>query len=115
MPVMSKKFYTVSQGQTLLDIALEVYGDLEGVFTLIEQNPGLSQVEQSLSPGQQLLINETLAINTDIAFYFQTNELKINTGSEEIEEEVIIEGGLTSFDEVLLISNDNIVLKSIDQ
>jgi len=115
MQVMSKRFYTVSQGQTLLDISLEIYGDLEGVFTLIEQNPELSRVEEPLSPGQQLLIDSTQEVNTDIAFYFQTNQLKINSRGDEIEEEVIVEDGLTSFDEILLISSDNIVLKAIDQ
>ncbi len=115
MQVMSKRFYTVSQGQTLLDISLEIYGDLEGVFTLIEQNPELSRVEEPLSPGQQLLIDSTQEVNTDIAFYFQTNHLKINSRGDEIEEEVIAEDGLTSFDEILLISSDNIVLKAIDQ
>ena len=43
---------TVMQGQSLVDIAMQVYGSAEGVFTLAKEN-GLS-VTDEVSPGQVL-------------------------------------------------------------
>jgi len=43
---------TVMQGQSLVDIAMQVYGSAEGVFALAKEN-GLS-VTDEVSPGQVL-------------------------------------------------------------
>jgi hypothetical protein len=48
--------YTVKAGQSLLDIALEVYGDVQGLHWLIEDNALIFSACDRLRPGQKLLI-----------------------------------------------------------
>lgn len=47
--------YTAIAGQTLYDVALEVYGDIEGIWWLLEDNPGL-ELGLSLPAGLALSI-----------------------------------------------------------
>ncbi|MFC5408000.1 LysM peptidoglycan-binding domain-containing protein [Larkinella bovis] len=48
--------YVVKAGQSLLDIAVEVYGDVEGVHWLIEDNPMVYGATDRLRAGQVLVV-----------------------------------------------------------
>ena len=50
------KIITVKFGQTIFDIALQEYGDLEGIKTLLEDNEGLD-LSQELVEGSKLNIS----------------------------------------------------------
>ena len=47
--------YTAISGQTLFDVALEAYGDVEGVWWLLNDNPDL-KLGQTLQAGTKLNI-----------------------------------------------------------
>lgn len=115
MRPMSKSKYIVSSGQKLMDVALEVYGDITGIFKLLEDNPDLATVQDDLEGGQVLRIDSDKVVNKDVANYFSRTGQKVNTWSWEEQVDEPDENGLTSFDDVLLISSDEIVLKASDQ
>lgn len=49
---------TVKPGQSLIDIALEAYGKVEGVFSLLAINSGLLDAIHAMpEPGTQLLVH----------------------------------------------------------
>lgn len=112
---MSKRYYTIYEGQSLLDVALELYGDIEGVITLIEDNPDLSSLDDDLYPGQQLLIDSTKAINEDIAGYYQQEAIRLNSRSAADEAPVVDLSGLISQDDILLRDFNDEILKANDQ
>lgn len=60
----------VLAGQTLTDVALQVYGSAEGVFALATEN-GL-EVTDTLYPGQVLEYQPDKVINTGVAQYYTT-------------------------------------------
>ena len=51
--------YTVSEGQSLFDIAIEVYGHVEGVFWLLDDNPGISLTHR-------LKVGQVLSLRSDV-------------------------------------------------
>ena len=71
--------YQVLPQQSLFDIAIEVYGDVEGVFWLLADNPQLTGLTDRLRVGQPLQIrpeqvNPRQAKELDIYGPFQTIE-----------------------------------------
>ncbi len=112
---MSKRYYTIYEGQSMLDVALEVYGGIEGVFSLIEDNPELSSLDDELYPGQQLLIDSNRAVDEDIARYYTEKAIRINTKGLAGEAPVEELTGLISSDEVLLRDVNEDILKANDQ
>lgn len=100
----TKKKYTVTSGQTLMDVAIELYGDITGMLRLIEDNSSLRDINSDLQAGQVLKYDTSFAINEAVKTYFKARS--VNTG------EVNSIVGLISFDDVLLISFDNILLEA---
>lgn len=79
---MRKRPYTyiVSEGQTLEDVAITAYGDLEGVYLLALDNPGLSIGQDTqLVAGQKLRI-ASQPLSLDTVAYFEAREYRVNTG-----------------------------------
>lgn len=81
----SFKQVTVSEGQSLADIAIQEYGSMAGVFLIIEDN-GLTSVDAIPQPGTnlniRLLIEELGSSNRAIAKKFNTEQVKVNTGND---------------------------------
>mgnify|MGYP000006227300 CR=1 FL=1 len=71
----------VLSNQTLSDIALQVYGDIEGVFSLAVDN-GLS-VTDELHPGQVIEYYPEKVINKAIVQYYSAREIYPATLSKE--------------------------------
>lgn len=113
-PKSTKKRYIVSSGQTLMDIAIEVYGDITGILRLIEDNPALTTIDSELLSGQLLRYDSSYSVNQKVVDFYAAKGLNANTGTVE-EEEVVEETGLNSSEGTLLISFDSITLKAYDQ
>lgn len=63
----------VLAGQTLADIALQVYGSVEGVFVLAQEN-GL-EITDTLLPGQELEYQPENVLNKGVAQYYATERI----------------------------------------
>lgn len=72
--------YTVITGQNLYDVALHIYGSVEGIVDLMMSNPTLS-VDDRLHAGQELTYSDDYLIDEDVAAYFRTNGI-IPAGGE---------------------------------
>lgn len=68
----------VMEGQSIIDIALEQYGSVAGLVTLVRDN-NLS-ITQELDVDIPLLIDESKVINRDMVRYFRQENISINTG-----------------------------------
>lgn len=53
------KFIHVQEGQSLMDIAMQLTGSVEGIVSLLEVNPGLN-LEDDLFAGQKLYYQPTV-------------------------------------------------------
>lgn len=71
--------YKVISGQNLYDVALTLYGSIEGVFDLLACNSNLS-FDTSLTKGMVLNYHEDFVINQDIVSWFDTNRVKVKNG-----------------------------------
>lgn len=67
---------TVSEGQSLVDVAVQECGSLTALFDLADAN-GLA-ITDALTPGQVLALPAPTA--PDVASYFATRRQRINTG-----------------------------------
>ena len=63
--------YRITAGQNLYDVALHLYGSIEGVVDLLINNPGLS-FSTTLAAGQELVYTDDFVIRADVVAY---NEL----------------------------------------
>ncbi len=69
--------YTIKEGQTIFDVALQLYGDVSSVYTIIKDNPTqLASILERNLPGK--VIEYTIQDNV-IANYFSTNSITIAT------------------------------------
>lgn len=67
--------YTVKGSQNLLDVALQLYGSIEGVYDLLISNSWLS-MDTELKAGTVLTYHEYFAINSDIVSEIGNRKLK---------------------------------------
>ncbi len=58
--------------QTIADIALQEYGDVEGVFFIVEDNPTLLGITDNLHPGEEIQIRD-VRINGPMKEYLSQN------------------------------------------
>lgn len=79
------KKYIVKSGQNLYDIALMLYGSIEGVFDLLVSNPNIS-FNTILSKNMELDYHEDFVVNQDIVSWFDTNDIRVKNGKYEISE-----------------------------
>lgn len=73
----AEKELVAHAGQSLLDIALQEYGDIMAVFPLVTDN-GLD-ITQDLLPGQKLTIKRANILNPAVAGYYSRLAYKVNT------------------------------------
>jgi len=64
----------VRKDQTLLDIALQEYGGVNGVFFLVEDNKNLIGITDSVFEGDDLLIRKEI-INKQMVSYLREYEI----------------------------------------
>lgn len=75
--------YTVRSGQNIYDVALTLYGSVEGIFYLLAQNKWLD-LDTTLTSGQKLEYSEELAINNDIVIWLRENNIKCKNGQHSV-------------------------------
>ena len=78
---MSK--YTTKSGQNLYDVALTLYGSVEGIFDLLISNPNIS-LEAVLPKGTELEYHKDFMLNKDMVDWFDTNSVTIKNGNHQI-------------------------------
>lgn len=78
---MSK--YITKSGQNLYDIALTLYGSIEGIFDLLISNSDIS-FNTVFSTGTELEYHENFIINQDIPSWFDNNNIKVKNGKYDL-------------------------------
>ena len=69
----------IQEGQSLVDVALQELGSIEGLFALLGANPGLD-LDSDLEAGQKVLVNESDIVNQDIVDYYHRKGISPNGG-----------------------------------
>ena len=62
--------YTVKPNQNLFDVALHLYGSIEGLFDLLISNPDLNMTSE-LVYGQELVYHKDFILNESVVSEFQ--------------------------------------------
>lgn len=72
----------VKQGQSIMDVALEYYGSISGVLTIVEDNASVNSFSDDLQVGQELFVRD---VQHKYKRMFQINPPAINrsTWTEE--------------------------------
>lgn len=77
--------YVVKNGENIFDIAMKLYGGIEGLFDLVVSNQdainetGLS-LNDTLEAGTELNYTDDFAVNKDIANWLEKNGIKVRNG-----------------------------------
>lgn len=72
--------YKVRSGQNIYDVALTLYGSVEGIFDLLVSNEWLN-MDTKLSYGMTLNYHEEFAINKDIVIWIKDNNILVKMES----------------------------------
>lgn len=77
--------YTVKSGQNLFDVAMTLYGSIEGIFDLLTSNADREgqvplSYDTSLSAGDVLYYNSDFVINNSVKSHFEDNSIKVANG-----------------------------------
>jgi hypothetical protein len=75
------KTATVTEGQTLLDVAMQELGSPESIFDLADAN-GLA-ITAELTSGQALVIPTSLAARAELVAYYASRQHRINTATTD--------------------------------
>jgi hypothetical protein len=75
--------YTVTAGQNLFDVALHIYGSIEGIIDLMMNNISLS-FAGSLKTGDELEFTDGFVINPDIIAYYRMNNIVPANGERKV-------------------------------
>jgi len=67
------KEYTVRHGQNIYDVALQLYGSIEGVFDILVNN-GIG-LNDTLKPGDVIRYDENFRINPGMIKYMEDNRI----------------------------------------
>lgn len=78
------KLYTVRSGQNLYDVALTLYGSIEGIFDLLISNDDIS-LNSNLKHGQVLNYNEEFMIEQSIPDWFKSHDIVVKNGCHPFE------------------------------
>lgn len=72
----------VKQDQSIFDMSVQLYGSIEFVYKILEDNPSLANIHPQNITGFNLQYTEQKADNV---VYFATNKINITTGSPRID------------------------------
>lgn len=85
---MSKKV-TIQENQTLLDIAVQQYGDIDGVFNILSLNKEL-EFDKQLTPGDIIICDESDNIK---ASYFRNKTIATDADRKTATIDWILDNG----------------------
>lgn len=75
--------YIVKPNQNLFDVALHLYGSVEGLFDLLISNPDLSMTSD-LTYGQELEYHEEFILNPSIVSEFKNQNIVPSSGARKV-------------------------------
>ncbi len=75
--------YIVKPNQNLFDVALHLYGSIEGLFDLLISNPDLSMTSD-LTYGQELEYHEEFILNPSIVSEFKSQNIVPSSGARKV-------------------------------
>lgn len=75
--------YTVISGQNLFDVALHIYGSIEGITDLLINNPLLS-LASTLSSGQELIYSDEYLIDAEVVAYNRIHNIVPANGERNV-------------------------------
>lgn len=75
--------YIVKPGQNLFDVALHLYGTIEGLFDILISNPDIN-MNSELAYGQELEYHEGFVLNESIVNEFKNRELVPAGGARKV-------------------------------
>lgn len=75
--------YITKSGQNLYDIALAIYGSIEGIFDLLISNPDIS-FETVFTKGVELSYHEDFVLNKDVVNWLDNNNITVKNGNYKI-------------------------------
>lgn len=92
--------YIVKPNQNIFDVALHLYGSIEGLFDLLISNPELN-MSSDLQYGQQLEYHDGFVINQSIVNGFATQKITPSAGTRHVyfkqpKEDLLIVVGVNS-------------------
>lgn len=75
--------YVVTNGQNLYDVALHIYGSVEGIVDLMMNNTGLSLADR-LRAGDELVYTDDFIINADVVAYNRQHGIIPSNGERQV-------------------------------
>lgn len=75
--------YITKTGQNLYDVALAIYGSIEGIFDLLISNQNIS-ISTVFSKGTELVYHEDFVLNDDISQWLKDNDISVKNGNYKI-------------------------------
>lgn len=75
--------YSVTQGQNIYDVALHIYGSVEGVLDLLATNETLS-LDSDLRSGDQLNYTDGYLINKEVSAHYHTHGITPASGEMHV-------------------------------
>lgn len=75
--------YIVTNGQNIYDVALHLYGSIEGIVDLMMNNVNLSLADV-LTSGDELVFTDDYIINSEIVAYFRMNNIIPANGERNV-------------------------------
>lgn len=75
--------YQVTHGQNIYDVALHIYGSIEGVIDLLAHNESLS-FDTDLKAGDELIYSDGYLINKEVSAYYDTHAITPATGEMHV-------------------------------
>ena len=75
--------YVVKPNQNLFDVALHLYGSIEGLFDLLISNPDLCMTSD-LTYGQELVYHEEFILNESIVNEFKNKGITPSSGARKV-------------------------------
>lgn len=75
--------YKVVAGQTLYDVALHLYGSIEGITDLMVSNPTLS-LDETLLAGRELTYSDDFMIDEDVVTWYKNRSLTPANGERGV-------------------------------
>lgn len=75
--------YTVKPNQNIFDVALHLYGNIEGLFDLLISNPELNMTSE-LVYGQELVYHEDFVLNESVVSEFKKQNITPSSGTRKV-------------------------------
>ena len=75
--------YKTTHGQSLYDVALHIYGSVEGITDLLVNNEALS-LATKIQSGTELVFTDGYIINREVVAYYNTHDIIPSTGERAV-------------------------------